>query len=99
MTADPTATDPWPFPPPEAASPAAPPDDDLAGAFARCFAGADGARVLDHLRAATLLRSLGPEASDGALRHLEGQRALVGRILGLVARGGGTAGGSGRRLP
>lgn len=81
------ASDPWPF----EADPGAPPaeDDVLAGVFARCFAGPDGRRALDHLRAATLLRSLGPDAPDAALRHLEGQRALVARILALVARGGG----------
>lgn len=59
----------------------------LARAFARCFAGADGARVLDHLRRLTTGRVLGPEATCAALRHLEGQRALVAHIAGLVARG------------
>ena len=55
--------------------------------FARCFAGADGRQVLGHLRAITTERVLGPDASDAALRHLEGQRYLVAAIAGLVARG------------
>ncbi len=55
--------------------------------FARCFARADGRQVLDHLRAMTTERVLGPDASDAALRHLEGQRHLVAAIAGLVARG------------
>lgn len=68
---------------------AAPPEgaEDPAPAFARCFAGPDGARVLAALRAMTLDRALGPDASDAALRHLEGQRQLVAAILALTARG------------
>jgi hypothetical protein len=62
--------------------------DDLARAFARCLRGDDGARVLAHLRERTLERSLGPDASDAALRYLEGQRCLVAHVLALVARGG-----------
>lgn len=61
---------------------------DLAAAYARCFADADGRRVLEHLNSLTLRRALGPEAPESMLRHLEGQRALVATILGLVARGG-----------
>lgn len=74
----------WPWP----AGPAVPDaGDDPAPAFARCFAGPDGARVLGVLRAMTVERTLGPDASDAALRHLEGQRALVAAILALAARG------------
>lgn len=75
--------DPWPF----GHDPAPPPRDGLPAVFARCFAGADGAAALAHLKALTLDRYLGPEAPDGALRHLEGQRALVAHVLGLVERG------------
>ncbi|MGC2856000.1 hypothetical protein ACM64Y_11040 [Novispirillum sp. DQ9] len=78
---------PWPFD--GAPAPAAEEGDGLAAAFARCFAGGDGRRVLDHLRAMTLHRALGPAAPDAALRHLEGQRALVAHVLALVMRGGG----------
>lgn len=62
-------------------------DDDTGFLFARVFSGDDGARVLAYLRAQTLDRALGPEASPDALRHLEGQRCLVRHILALVARG------------
>jgi len=62
-------------------------DTDLARAYARCFAGPEGARVLADLESLTLGRVLGPEAGDAALRHLEGQRALVLRLRALVARG------------
>lgn len=55
--------------------------------FARVFAGPDGTRALDYLRALTLDRALGPEASPDALRHLEGQRCLVRHLLGLIERG------------
>ena len=69
------------------AAPTAAGGDDLAAAFARCFTGHDGNRVLQHLRAVTTERSLGPDAPDSALRHLEGQRQLVQAIGALVARG------------
>lgn len=65
------------------------PPDDLAASFARCFASPDGTRVLGHLRALTLDRALSPTVSDAALRHQEGQRALVAAMLALVARGRG----------
>lgn len=78
----------WPWSPDPAAAAA---EDDPAPSFARCFAGTDGARVLAVLRAMTVGRTLGPDASDAALRHLEGQRALVATILALAARGRGEA--------
>lgn len=67
------------------------PDDDLARAFARCFLCADGRRVIDHLRQVTLERVIGPAASDSLLRHTEGQRQLVARMLALIERGQNTA--------
>lgn len=54
---------------------------------ARCFSTPDGRRTLDLLKAMTLERATGPEASDATLRHLEGQRCLVALLLALVARG------------
>ncbi len=60
---------------------------DLEIAFARCFAGEAGARVLRHLRSLTLDRHLGPAAGDAHLRHLEGQRQLVAHILAMIERG------------
>ena len=65
------------------------PGGDPAPSFARCFAGPDGVRVLGTLKAMTLERTLGPDASDAALRDLEGQRRLVAIILALTARGQG----------
>lgn len=65
-------------------------DDDrlrLARAAARVFSGCEGEWVLAHLKALTLDRCLGPDASDGALRALEGQRQLVLHLLSLAARG------------
>lgn len=59
----------------------------VARAFARAFSGADGELALSHLRALTLERCLGPEASDAALRCLEGQRLLAAHILSLVEQG------------
>ncbi|MFA7431108.1 MAG: hypothetical protein WCZ23_13200 [Rhodospirillaceae bacterium] len=76
----------WPF---EDAAPVAD-GDALAACCARVFSGGDGRRVLDHLRGLTMTRALGPAAPDAALRHLEGQRALVAHILALIVRGGGT---------
>ncbi len=62
-------------------------DNELALAFARCFRGPDGERVIDYLRQTTLGRALGPAATDSLLRHTEGQRQLVARILALIERG------------
>lgn len=61
--------------------------DDAAQVFARVFRGDDGRRALGVLRALTLDRALGPDAPPEALRHLEGQRALVLHLLALVERG------------
>jgi len=60
---------------------------DLSSAFARCFRGNDGDRVLAHLRRITIERRPAPDCSDAELRHLEGQRHLAAYILQLVARG------------
>lgn len=49
----------------------------LARVLARLFGGADGELALDYLRQLTVRRALGPDASDAALRMLEGQRQLV----------------------
>ncbi|MEO5376008.1 MAG: hypothetical protein H7840_17420 [Alphaproteobacteria bacterium] len=61
----------------------------LARAFARCFADGDGERVLACLDGLTIGRVLGPDASDAALRHLEGQRQLVIHIHAMIDRGRG----------
>jgi hypothetical protein len=54
--------------------------------LSRCFATPDGRRTLALLKTLTLERALGPESSDAALRHLEGQRRLVATLLVLAAR-------------
>ena len=63
--------------------------DEVARAFARSFAGPHGETALAHLRAVTIERRLGPEASEALLRFVEGQRALVATIEALIARGRG----------
>lgn len=60
---------------------------ELCRAFGRCFAGAEGQIVLDHLKRTVLERRLPPNASDAELRHLEGQRCAVAHILAMVERG------------
>lgn len=64
-----------------------PNEQALTKAFARCFAGDDGKKVLDHLRSMTLERHLGPLSSDGALRHLEGQRHMIAHLAAMIDRG------------
>ncbi|MBB4266110.1 hypothetical protein [Roseospira visakhapatnamensis] len=89
MVADDPASWPW-GPGPLPASPGSPETEAHAGlarVAARVFRGDDGARVLAHLRALTTHRHLGPEASDAALRFLEGQRALVAHLERLIAEG------------
>ncbi|MDR1360706.1 MAG: hypothetical protein LBJ18_00120 [Rickettsiales bacterium] len=61
--------------------------NDIEKSYAKTFHGTDGARVLTHLRGITIERFLGPDASDAALRALEGQRALVHQIEQLIDRG------------
>lgn len=60
---------------------------DLCAAFARCFRGSDGERVLAHLRRITIERRMAPDCSEAELRHLEGQRHLAAYIKTLVERG------------
>lgn len=77
----------WTWLDPPSAQPA---DDDgqvLARACARVLSGRDGESVIEHLKALTLDRCLGPDASDAALRMLEGQRQLVLHLLSLAQRG------------
>ena len=62
-------------------------DKQIEISYARTFGSGDGARVLAHLRGITIERFLGPDATDAALRALEGQRALVHQIEGLMERG------------
>lgn len=54
---------------------------------ARVFGTQDGKRVLEYLQTITFHRAYGPDVPDAALRHLEGQRALVAAVLRLIERG------------
>jgi hypothetical protein len=61
---------------------------DLQNAYMRTFGSEAGCQVMQHLRAITTDRVVGPDASDTLLRHLEGQRQLVKYIANLAERGG-----------
>lgn len=63
------------------------PGRELRTAYARCFSSPDGEKVLAHLRALTLERALGPDATASMLRHIEGQRQLVSYIASQCERG------------
>lgn len=96
MHDDPAAGWPWAGDGPATPNPpSAEPRAALARACARLFARADGQVLYRHLRALTVERHLGPEASDAALRHLEGQRALVAHLDRLIAEGRGPGAGAG----
>ncbi|MEQ9683955.1 MAG: hypothetical protein RLO49_14715, partial [Rhodospirillales bacterium] len=82
----------WPWRPedfsePTAADAGTGDGDRAARLAARCFRGADGAALLAYLKALTLDRALGPDATDAALRHLEGQRHLVRHLSHLIDLG------------
>lgn len=62
------------------------PDNELAKAYRRAFASADGQAVLDDLRDRTR-QALPPGVSDAALRHVEGQRYIVQWIERQIVRG------------
>ena len=55
-------------------------EENLNALFYALFNTSGGAHVLKHLKALTLEAVAGPEVTDQHLRHLEGQRYLVGLI-------------------
>lgn len=61
--------------------------EKIAHEYARTFSGASGRAVIEHLRKITIERVLGPHATDGELRSIEGARALVHQIETLIERG------------
>ena len=61
--------------------------EKIAHEYARTFSGASGRAVIEHLRKITIDRVLGPHATDGELRTLEGARGLVHQIETLIERG------------
>lgn len=67
--------------------PSAEREDEVARAFAACFAGPSGRLALEHLRRAFLDRRVLPTASDSELWHVEGQRSVAAHILALIERG------------
>lgn len=77
----------WPWRPEDFGAPSTGGIDRIARLAARCFRGADGGALLAYLRALTLERALGPDTSDAALRHLEGQRQLVRHLNHLIELG------------
>ncbi len=62
---------------------------EIAKAAARVFSpqNEDARTVLAHLRAMTLERTLGADATDAQLRDLEGARRLVKHIETLITSG------------
>lgn len=60
---------------------------DIEKQYARVFSGADGRQVLNHLRAITIERILGPNVSNDELRWWAAQNALVHQIENLINRG------------
>lgn len=55
--------------------------DEISMAFIKCFTTKEGRIVLSFLKRITLERYLGPDCTSDELRHLEGQRNLVGYIF------------------
>ena len=55
--------------------------------FARLFSTEDGKNVLAYLQNLTFHRAANPSLSEADLRHMEGQRSLLGVILKLIERG------------
>lgn len=62
-------------------------EDQLNQVFAEVFSTPSGQAVLKHLRSITIESVGGPDIIDTYLRHLEGQRFLVGLIEQRVAKG------------
>lgn len=74
-------------PMPQEADVKPPAREDAPRIFARLFAQDDGVRVLAYLRATINARAAGPEASEAMLRHIDGQRALLQTVQGLIEQG------------
>ena len=55
--------------------------------FARVFSSDDGQKIIGYLQTLTFQRAMPAEATDALLRHSEGQRALVAKMLRLIERG------------
>ena len=62
-------------------------EENLNTLFYKMFNTPGGKEILKHLKALTLEAVAGPEISDQQLRHLEGQRYLVGLVQRRVNKG------------
>ena len=60
---------------------------NIAKNVAKLFAYPEGPAVLSHLKHMTQERVLPPDSGDNELWFLEGQRALVALIIGLIHQG------------
>jgi len=61
--------------------------DEVAKSFAKCFATADGRRVLNFLSSQTKERFLPASSTTNELWFLEGKRALFAQIEHLISKG------------
>lgn len=67
-------------------------EDQINDLFAAAFSQPSGVAIMNYLRSITIEMTAGPEVGTDQLRHLEGQRYLVGLIsrrtnAGVKARG------------
>jgi hypothetical protein len=62
-------------------------EENLNALFRALFSTPGGSQVLKYLKALTLEAVAGPEISSDSLRHLEGQRYLVGLIQRRINKG------------
>ena len=62
-------------------------EENLNTLFYKMFTTSGGSEILKYLKSLTLEAVAGPEISDTQLRHLEGQRYLVGLIQRRVNKG------------
>jgi len=62
-------------------------EEKLNSAFTALFSTDIGVSVLQYLKSITIESVAGPEITDNSLRHLEGQRYIVGLIQRRVNKG------------
>ncbi len=62
-------------------------EENLNTLFYKLFTTTGGSQVLKYLKSLSIEAVAGPEVSDQQLRHLEGQRYLVGLIQRRVNKG------------
>jgi len=62
-------------------------EDKISLNIASVFSKPTGKEVLKYLRSVTIEMVGGPEITDSALRHLEGQRHIIGLIERHIQRG------------